>query len=437
MRIVEHSTNGALSAPEALIENTASINHLGSWPAPHCFLRNERCPACGNNLAAPFYDGGRKPLAMIAWPASRAEAQAMPRLPLEYVRCLDCEHIYNAAFSYDAVPYVAKPNLMFNRGANWTGFLDALRKQVLAVLPQDPTVVEIGHGDGHFLAGLAETRPQGRYVGFDPHGVRQTAYNSVFLRAHLFDPAVHVCELMPDLIVSRHVLEHLTNPLGLLQGINFAAGWLGKEIRLLLEVPCADRAVESRRLGDFYYEHFSQFTTQSFRAMLRRANLHVEDFGHGYNHEVVYALLRTQLRPEQMMTVRSALQFGADARTAPGRFQSQLAALCRSGQRIAIWGGVGKCAAFLNTYELDADRFPLVVDSDAGKVGTYVPGTGQKIQSRAVLADNPVGLIIIPAQWRAKDIVREISEMGLQCTIMLEHEGVLVDYFSGDHPYRD
>jgi hypothetical protein len=437
MRIVEHSMNGAVSAPEALSGNPVSITGSGAWPAPHSFLRNERCPACGNNLAAPFYHGGRKPLAMIAWPASRAEAQAMPRLELEYVRCLDCEHIYNAAFTYDAVPYVAKPNLMFNRGANWTGFLHTLRKQVLSILPEDPTVVEIGHGDGHFLAGLAEARPRGRYVGFDPHGARQTAYGSVFLRAHLFDPAVHISELKPDLIVSRHVLEHLTNPLGLLQGINFAAGWIGKEVRLLLEVPCADRAVECRRLGDFYYEHFSQFTTQSFRAMLRRANLLIEDFGHGYNHEVVYALLRTQLRPEQMITVQSALEFGADARKAPERIQSQLTDLHRSGQKIAIWGGVGKCAAFLNTYGVDADRFPMVVDSDSGKVGTYVPGTGQIIQSCAVLADNPVDLMIIPAQWRAKDIVREISDMGLQCTVMIEHEGVLVDYFADAHPYRD
>jgi hypothetical protein len=70
-------------------------------------------------------------------------------------------------------------------------------------------------------------------------------------------------------------------------------------------------------------------------------------------------------------------------------------------------------------------------------VGTYVPGTGQIIQSCAVLADNPVDLIIIPAQWRAKDIVREISEMGLECAVMIEHEGILVDYYTGAHPYRD
>ena len=138
--------------------------------------------------------------------------------------------------------------------------------------------------------------------------------------------------------------------------------------------------------------------------MLRRANLLIEDFGHGYNHEVVYALLRTQLKPEQMITVQSALEFGADARKAPERIQSQLTALHRCGQKIAIWGGVGKCAAFLNTYGVDADRFSMVVDSDNGKVGTYVPGTGQIIQSCAVLADNPVDLIIIPAQWRAKTL---------------------------------
>ena len=233
MRIVEHSTNGAVSLPETLTEHAPLIAASDSWRSPHGLLRTERCPACGNNLAAPFYDGGRKPLAMIAWPSSRTEAEEMPRLRLDYVRCLDCEHVYNAAFTYDAVPYVAKPKLMFNRGANGTGFLRGLRERVVAALPENPTVVEIGHGDGHFLAGLAEVRPQGRYVGFDPHGAHQTRYESVSLRAQLFDPTIHIAELKPDLIVSRHVLEHLTNPLALLQGINFAAGWLGKEIGLL------------------------------------------------------------------------------------------------------------------------------------------------------------------------------------------------------------
>ena len=229
---------------------------------------------------------------------------------------------------------------MFNRGANWTGFLKSLREQLLKVLPEEPTVVEVGHGDGHFLAGLAEARPRGRYVGFDPHGARQTPYPSVFLRDQLFDPALHISELKPDLIVSRHVLEHLTNPLGLLQGINFSAGWLGKQIHLLLEVPCVDRAVEYRRLADFYYEHSSQFTSRSFRNMLLRANFSIEHFGHGYNNEVVYSLLRTKPRPRTVVTLEASLRIRPGCACFSGPDKEAVGRTLPQREKDRNWGGV-------------------------------------------------------------------------------------------------
>ena len=426
------STEGSECPDQTVSKEKKWAEHL----LPTGILRAERCPACGYNVAAPFYEGGEKPLAMIAWPASRTEAESMPRLPLDYVRCLDCGHIFNARFTYDAVPYSVKPNLMFNRGATWTGFLAHLRDRTLQSLPGRPVVVEIGHGDGHFLAGLAAIRPQGRYIGFDPHGALDANHSSVELRAGLFDPVRHIVELKPDLIVSRHVLEHLTNPLSLLQNINSVAAWMDLSIQLLFEVPCVDRAIQYGRLGDFYYEHYSQFTTQSFTRMLTRAQVHLLTLGHGYDGEVVYAFSRTQNHADQLLRLHSALKFRAAAKESPGRMAGQLEALCTSKTRVAIWGGVGKCAAFLNTYGLDAERFPLVVDSDAGKAGTFVPGTGQEIQNCSILRHSPVDVIIIPAQWRAKDIVKEITAMGLACKVLIEHEGVMVDYENDAHPSR-
>jgi hypothetical protein len=400
-------------------------------------LRIACCPACGHNVASPFYDGGEKPLAMIAWPASSHEAKEMPKLPLDYVSCLDCSHVFNAAFTYEAVPYAAKPNMMYNRGATWSDFLKELRNQVLAFLPEQPTVVEIGHGDGHFLGGLAESRPQGRYIGFDPHGAREMPHKSVELRADLFNPLVDIPLLRPDLIVSRHVLEHLMNPLELLQGINIAAAWTGKSVQLLFEVPCVDRALEYGRLNDFYFEHYSQFTTKSFHQMLVRAQFDIQTLGHAYNGEVVYALLNTSTRIDHLLRLQSSLAFRTTARNAPAHVGQQLQKLHMSGRKVAIWGGVGKSSAFLNIYGLDAERFPLVVDSDRGKAGTFVPGTGQEIRHCSVLRDEPADIILIGAQWRAKDIVREIDSMGVAVPqIMLEHEGALVDYFDGHHPYR-
>jgi hypothetical protein len=103
---------------------------------------------------------------------------------------------------------------------------------------------------------------------------------------------------------------------------------------------------------------------------------------------------------------------------------------------MVIWGGTGKSAAFINRYGLDRVRFPIVVDSDPAKVGTFVPGTGQEIRFRDWLKDNPGSIVIIPPQWRALDIVLEIERAGISFKqILIEHHGELIDYFHDSHPY--
>jgi hypothetical protein len=78
----------------------------------------------------------------------------------------------------------------------------------------------------------------------------------------------------------------------------------------------------------------------------------------------------------------------------------------------------------------------VVVDSDEGKAGSYVPGLGQCIQPARVLLEHPVDVIIVPTQWRAKDIVEEAQRMGIVYErLLIPHEGRLVDYHSPDQPY--
>jgi hypothetical protein len=58
------------------------------------------------------------------------------------------------------------------------------------------------------------------------------------------------------------------------------------------------------------------------------------------------------------------------------------------------------------------------------------------IRSVRVLEREPVDVVIVAAQWRAKDIVAEMEKLGLDCEVLLEHEGQLVNYYTADHPYR-
>lgn len=386
------------------------------------------CPACGYHVAVRFYDGGAQPLATLGWPRSPEEARAMPKLPLHFVRCVDCGHVFNSKFDYRAVPYADQPNRMFNRGVKWSRFLDRVRSQMLARLPEDPVVVEVGHGDGTFLESLAAQCPKGRFIGFDPHGAAASSVSNVVFRQSLFRAETHMDELRPHLLVSRHVLEHLTDPLAFVQSLAFAATRTASRPLLYLEVPCIDRALDTNRTEDFYYEHNSHFTTESFSRMLARSFCSIDALDHGYGGEVVYAFLRLKGRLEHIEHARAAKAFAEMATATRHIMMLELANLYLAGTRVAVWGGTGKSAAFLQAHHMDAQRFPLVVDSDPLKVDTYVPGTGQKIQFRDVLIAQPPEVILIPCQWRARDILDEIARCGIRYQrIVVPQQGRLAD----------
>jgi SAM-dependent methyltransferase len=378
-----------------------------------------------------------QPLATVAWPRTADEARSMKRLPLSFVRCVDCGHVYNCQFSYAEVPYSEKPNLMFNKGTIWTDHLQHIRDLIVNRLGEFPVVVEVGCGEGHLLRALAERLPAGRYIGFDPSNAINTGNGLIEGRRELFDPSRHLKELHPDLIISRHVLEHLMNPLGFVQAISFAASWENVDTRLLIEVPCIDNVIRSGRTVDFFYEHNSNFTTNSLERLLSRCASDVEVVARSYNDEVVYGLARFQRRDAQVQVANESVSFRDQAIRHRETIRRDIDALAASGRHVAVWGGTGKAAAFINQYGLDAGRFPLVVDSDAEKVGTHVPGTGQEILFRNFLIQYPVGVILIATQWRAGDIVAEIDRCGIAYeSILIEHGGRLVDYFSAEHPYR-
>ncbi len=400
-------------------------------------LHTTTCPACGYFVAVTFYPGGRQPLTTLAWPKSQAEAQGMKRLPLSFVRCVECGHVYNTEFDYQEVPYSEKPNLMFNQGTIWHEHLKQIRNRIKERWPENPVVVEIGCGDGHLLRALKAEIPSGRFIGFDPHSAIETQGGAIEAQAQLFDPMIHLAEYQPHLIISRHVLEHLMNPLGFVQSLAFAANWHGLETQLCIEVPCIDRVFGTFRATDFFYEHNSHFTTHSLTRLLSRSCSKVTLVERGYNDEVLYGFAAIGSKPEQLEYAHEALRFMEQTKVHRTTITEQLNQLYQSGKRIALWGGTGKAAAFINRYGLEASRFPIVVDSDIEKVGTFVPGGGQEIRFPTYLVDHPVEVIVITTQWRAKDIALEIQRRGISFeSLLLEHDGQLVNYLTETHPYN-
>jgi SAM-dependent methyltransferase len=397
-------------------------------------LIEAKCPVCSSTVAARFFPAGEQTLATLAWPASAEAAKELPRHPQDFVQCPACTHVWNCRFEYAAIPYERNPNRMFNNGAVWKGHLAQTRDLLLDHLPDAPHVVEIGCGDGHFVRGLAQARPGGRFVGFDPNADPETGHGLEF-HPRIFEPLADMPAFKLDAVVIRHVLEHLTEPAQLLEALAWGAMSADNDCWLFAEVPCIDRVFETHRLADFFYEHVSHFTTESFRAMMSRAG-EIVTLAHGYNGEVIYALVKLAVPAPLRARAQASAQFASRTVTSRATIAQQLSQLSESGRRVAIWGGTGKAAAFIHHYGADAKRFPLVVDSDPGKVGTFVPGTGQRIEYRDVLKALDIDVIVIPTQWRARDIIAEMSREGITTgQVMIEHDGALIDFFAQAHPY--
>jgi hypothetical protein len=112
-----------------------------------------------------------------------------------------------------------------------------------------------------------------------------------------------------------------------------------------------------------------------------------------------------------------------------GGIAGELSAWRATGLRLIVWGGDAESAAFLETHGLDAERFPIVVDSDPRRISTFVHGAGQLILSPAWLLENPVDIILIPSPRRAEDAVRQIDAAHIPYEfILLPKEGHLVDF---------
>lgn len=394
-----------------------------------------RCPVCAHTLAVEFFPGGHHPLATLGWPATHDDARDMRVYPQDFVQCPACSHVWNRSFRYDAIPYEKNPNRMFNRGTIWGEHLEKTRDLITARLPGTPTVIEIGCGEGHFLRGIAEFFDhQGSFTGFDPNSSAETGRGLTF-HARLFDPLNDMPELQPDAVIIRHVIEHLTEPTTLLDQIAWGASQVDKPCMLFVEVPCIDRVFTTCRLADFFYEHCAHFTSTSFERLLSRCG-DIFTIDQGYDGEVVYGLVMLGICDAWRERATKAREFATRASQSRAQIHAQLINLHEQGRTIAIWGGTGKAAAFMHQFGVDAERFPLVVDSDQEKCGYFVPGTGQKIQYRDVLKQTAVDAIIIPTQWRAKDIVAEMQSEGIHAeTILIEHGGKLVDFLREPHPY--
>ncbi len=367
------------------------------------------CLVCGSPLLRRIFNPKPQPLAALNLPQTANKAQCAVRFPLDFHMCLICGHVFNVDFDYAQIPYWEDSNRMYNSGPLWQEHIEKMIDLIGQQGLFKGQSIDIGCGDGQFFSQVLRKYPDADLLGFEP-GIDATRIVDFGVVQDYFIPERDLAIYNPTLITCRHVLEHMDDPRAFLTDLAYWSHRHMVNAYYFFEVPCINKAVNEGRSSDLLYEHVSHFTCFSFELLFRLSGFQPQAVTTTYNDEVVIGLFKLG-RPIDVHDKLSHA-FLSSAAASLVNVRIKLDELLKTG-KIALWGGTGKSAAFINLYELKSNSFPVVVDSDVNKVGRFVPGTGQLILSPDVLVQNPVDIIIITTSWRADDICLEIQKRGI------------------------
>jgi SAM-dependent methyltransferase len=379
----------------------------------------EQCQVCGSAATTVFFELENMPVLIgTLWPGA-AEAKNTEMGDLRLVYCSDCGFIWNEVFDPELLAY----SQTYENSLHFSDVFQKYTSELVTRLVEsygirNKDVIDIGCGKGDFLAMLCE-QGDNRGVGFDPsyEGDRITGPVAERLTFHQDLFSKKYADLKADMLTSRYVFEHVTNPVDFLQMI---LDGLGKDADALIyfEVPNARLILEDLSVWDIIYEHCSYFGLESLAAAFHRAGFQILDLRETYGRQFIsidarYGGAEAQRWGDLQQLTQLVDNFSTEFKRRITEWHDKLDSLRRDRKRVVAWGAGAKAVGFLNMLELSDQDLPYVVDINPHKQGTFLGGTGQEVVSPEFLVDYQPDAIILMNPVYKDEIAQQISSLGL------------------------
>lgn len=393
-------------------------------------------PVCPKSEVIPLIDMTQVPVhCNVLWPTREAALNA-PRGDIRLAYLPACGHTYNLAFDPNLMEYTQEYENSLHFSPRFQEYATALADGLIEKYDlRDKDIVEIGAGKGDFLIMLCAMQGN-RGWGYDPSYIPDEGYtapNVTFVQDFYTEKYI---DQPADLIVCRHVLEHIPDPDAFIAQVRRAVG--SQRSVVFFEVPNSLWTLRRGGIWDVIYEHCSFFSPYSLAHLFRRHGFDVlavnEVFGGQFvTIEVVPAGAGERGsggagEKETVGGVFSSADLAAltaDTHTFAANYQAKreewgerLRALAAAGQRGVVWGAGSKGVTFLNAMAA-GDEIAAVVDINPRKQGKYVAGSGQPIVAPRQLAKlQPDFVIIMNANYR-EEIAGMLAEVGVAADILV------------------
>lgn len=388
------------------------------------------CPICASRESEEFVRRSGVSVHQNLLCESREAAGRLARGELRMHVCRDCGFVFNAAFDESLLEYGRQYDNTQTHSPAFQEYVD----QIVDRLVQRPevrrgAVVEVGCGKGGFLRRLVEQAgPECAGHGYDPAYVGEEEALEGRLRFHrrYYQP-----DHAADVVLSRHVIEHIPQPMELLKSVRrtlVGSPHARGPARVCFETPCALWILKNQVVWDLFYEHCSLFTADSLATAFRLAGFQVESVEHVFGGQYLWleAVLDRDAAPAPAARLSStcapevvalAREFARKEAELIARWRRIVEERARCGG-VVVWGGGAKGATFASLVDRDCRWVSAVVDVNPNKQGRFLPGAGHPLVSPQSLASLSIKSAILLNPNYADEVRGQLQELGLNIELI-------------------
>jgi SAM-dependent methyltransferase len=346
-----------------------------------------KCPICQSELIQTLFKRENVPVHQNLLMQDQISAISILRGDLTIAVCEACGFIFNKDFDIAKLHYSDNYDNTQSCSPMFNAYLSHLAQYLVFEKGiQNCRIVEIGCGKGLFLRKLVEMGAGNIGYGFDP----SYAGPAIDLEGRLhFEKCYYGPECSrstADVIICRHVIEHIPNPTDFLSLIKKTLTNSSRAY-IFFETPDVEWILRNQVIWDFFYEHCSYFSSSSLMTTFEMSGFKVERVRPVFGEQ--YLWLESTLIPEKNnppITIQTnstsniAKQFAALEMELEEKWRSRIQELATQGN-IALWGAGAKGVTFANLIDPDRQWITCIVDLNPQKQHRYLPGTGHPIIS--------------------------------------------------------
>jgi SAM-dependent methyltransferase len=335
--------------------------------------------------------------------------------------CPHCGFVFNSEFEEEKVYYNQDYNNNQNLSESFNNYTNDLISRIKGRFSLErKKILEIACGQGDFLKKVSDAIKKVTCVGYDPSYIENEElrhYSDISINKEYF--RFEEQEPKQDMIIMRHVLEHLPNPNTICTGI---ANNLSNNGGVMLEVPDFEWVLQQESYFDILYQHCNYFTTASLSFLLENhgfSNINCERvFDDQYligfaNMEYEKKNVHSDFRTNIADIYKSVKNFGVEFSLYKKKWENILQ---NPDKRFAIWGALGKGVNFVHITDKESKHIRCAIDINKTMHGGYLPGTSVPIVSPQSIRDLDISDIIIMNPNYKSEIIEMVKNMGIELT---------------------